>query len=281
MIRVVVSGICGRMGTMVGKNIVASDDLVLAGGVETQTHESVGRALCDVWGEPGVEVRVRKDLDEYEADDFDVLVDFSVPAQAVVCAEKASSSGVGLVLGTTGLTDFQTAVVRKAAERCPVVVAPNMSLGVNVLFGLAGRVSEALGEGFDLEIVEAHHRTKKDAPSGTAAKLVEIVSAARGVDARRAFRAGRKGADLTRDDHEIGVHSIRGGAIVGRHCLHFISDLEEVALSHQAFSREVFARGAIRAIRFVHGRPTGLYDMIDVLGLRPGSGRATDREDAC
>lgn len=277
MIRVVVSGICGRMGSMVAKNVVASDDLALAGGVEIETHQSVGRSLCDVWGQPGVEIRVRKGLDEFGADDFDALVDFSVPAQAVVCAEKASVSGAGLVLGTTGLTDFQMALVQKAAEACPVVVAPNTSLGVNVLFALAGRVRQALGDGFDVEIVEAHHRLKRDAPSGTAARLVEIVSESRGLDPKRVARLGRVGGDLARSDEEIGVHSLRGGAIVGRHSLHFISDLEELTLSHQALSREAFARGAVRAVRFVHGQPPGLYDMIDVLGLKPGGPRSKER----
>jgi 4-hydroxy-tetrahydrodipicolinate reductase len=268
------------MGSMVAKNVVASDDLVLAGGVEVETHESVGRPLCDVWGVPGLELRVRKGLDEFGGGDFDVLVDFSVPAQAVVCAEKASATGAGLVLGTTGLSGFEMALVQKAADTCPIVVAANTSLGVNVLFALAGRVREALGEGFDVEIVEAHHRGKRDAPSGTAAKLVEIVSGSRGLEPKQVARLGRAGGDLARSNEEIGVHSLRGGAIVGRHDIHFISDLEEVTLSHQALSREAFARGAVRAVRFVHGRPPGLYDMIDVLGLREGSaGRGGDRDD--
>jgi 4-hydroxy-tetrahydrodipicolinate reductase len=280
VIRVVVSGICGRMGSMVAKDVLAADGLVLAGGVEVETHESIGRTLCDVWGEPASKIRVRRGLDEFDARDLDVIVDFSVPAQAVVCAEKASSTGAGLVLGTTGLTDFQTAVVRKAAERCPVVVAPNTSLGVNVLFALVARVREALGDGFDVEIVETHHRAKRDAPSGTASRLVEILSASRGVEPGRAVRLGRAGAGLTRDDEEIGVHSLRGGAIVGRHSVHFISDVEELTLSHEALSREAFARGAVRAVRFVHGKPPGLYDMIDVLGLGDDAPRAGGGDDA-
>lgn len=273
MVRVIVSGICGRMGSMVAKNVVAAEDLALAGGVEVETHENIGRPLCDVWGRSDVQVRVRKGLDEFGAGDFDVIVDFSVPAQAVVCAEKASATGAGLVVGTTGLTDFQMAVVQEAAARCPIVVAPNTSLGVNVLFALAGRVREALGDGFDVEIVEVHHRGKKDAPSGTAAKLVEIVSGARGLEPREVARLGRAGGDLERTAEEIGVHSLRGGAVVGRHDVHFISDLEEVTLSHQALSREAFARGAVRAARFLHGRPPGLYDMIDVLGLSEAGAR--------
>jgi 4-hydroxy-tetrahydrodipicolinate reductase len=256
------------MGSMVAREIIASGDLVLAGGVEIETHGGVGKKLCEAWGEGDAEVRVRKDLGELDGPGYDVLVDFSVPAQAVVCAEEASRNGAGLVIGTTGLTELQTARVQKAAESCAVVVAPNTSLGVNLLFALAGRVREALGEGFDVEIVEAHHRNKRDAPSGTAARLVEILSQARGADAGRLARFGRSGVELTRDEDEIGVHSLRGGGVVGRHSLHFISDLEEVTLAHEALSRQAFARGALRAVRFVYGRPHGLYDMTDVLGLR-------------
>jgi 4-hydroxy-tetrahydrodipicolinate reductase len=280
VIRVVVSGICGRMGSMVARNVLGEDDMTLAGGVEVETHESIGRTLCDVWGEPASEIRVRRGLDEFGPRDLDVIVDFSVPAQAVVCAEKASATGAGLVLGTTGLTDFQMAVVRKAAERCPVVVAPNTSLGVSVLFALAGQAREALGPGFDVEIVETHHRGKRDAPSGTASRLVEILSEPGGTPAGRVVRFGRAGTDLSREADEIGVHSLRGGAVVGRHSVHFMSDVEELTLSHEAFSREAFARGAIRAVRFVHGRSPGVYDMIDVLGLgkrTPATGGGDER----
>ena len=271
MTRVIVSGICGRMGSMVAKEVASSDGLVLVGGVEIERHEGIGRRLCDVWGGGDIELRVRKGLDEFDEGHFDVLVDFSVPAQAVVCAEKASASGAGLVLGTTGLSDFQLALIQEASRNCPVVVAPNTSLGVNVIFALAARVAEALGGGFDVEIVEAHHRMKRDAPSGTAVRLAEIVAQARGLSAASVIRAGRSGGGSARSDGEIGVHSLRAGSITGRHSLCFVSDLEEVTLSHAAFSREAFARGAVRAIRFVHGRPAGLYDMIDVLGLGAAS----------
>lgn len=267
MLRVVVSGICGRMGTLVARSVVADDDMELVGGVEMPGHGDVGRRLCEVWGESGSEIRVEPGLDAFGAGDFDVLVDFSVPAQAVNCAELASSTGRGLVIGTTGLTDFQKAVIQEASVKCPVVVAPNMSIGMNVLFGLVKLATASLGSGYDVEIVETHHRDKRDAPSGTAEKLVRLVGDARGVEGSTAATHGRSGISENRRPGEIGVHSLRGGAVIGRHEVTFMSELEELRLYHEAFSREAFAQGAVRAVRFVRERPPGLYDMLDVLGL--------------
>jgi 4-hydroxy-tetrahydrodipicolinate reductase len=267
MIRVVVSGICGRMGGMVARRIAATDDLELVGGIEAPGHEAAGRRLRDVWGDAPVEFEVRAGLDEMEDASFDVLVDFSAPSQAVACAEWAGAAGKGLVVGTTGLTDEQAASVRGASAACAVVLAPNVSLGVNLLFGLVREASAILAQGFDVEIVEAHHKNKKDAPSGTAVRLEELVAQARGLDPAAAIRTGRAGRDALRTGREIGVHSVRGGGIAGRHAVHFISDVEEITLAHEAFSREAFALGAVRAIRYVHEQGPGLYDMSDVLGL--------------
>ncbi len=267
MIRIIVSGICGRMGSMVAGLVTSTDDMSLAGGVEIAGHEDVGRTLEELACGAGEDVPVRGSLNAFEDGSFDVLIDFSAPGQAVACAERASRAGKGIVIGTTGLSDVQMNTVRKAATRCPVVVAPNTTLGVNLLFALAGRLARALGDDFDVEIVESHHRNKKDAPSGTAMRLTEIVAAERGLDAAAAVRAGRDGLDADRGPGEIGVHSIRAGGIVGRHSLRFISPLESITLEHEAFSREAFARGALSAARFVIGMEPGLYDMIDVLGL--------------
>ena len=268
MTRVVVCGICGRMGTMVGRALQASADLEIAGGVDLPGHECVGRKLRDILGGADSDVRLSGSLDEYGRDDYDVLIDFSSPAQAVACARKAAVDGKGLVVGTTGLSDPEAAAIEEASRTCPVVIAPNTSIGVNVLFELAGRAASLLGREFDIEVVEAHHRRKKDAPSGTAAKLIRIVADARGIDATAATRHGRAGLGSERKRDEVGVHSIRAGRIVGRHELSFVSELEEVRLSHEALSREAFAAGAVRAARYVHGRSPGLYEMAHVLGLR-------------
>jgi 4-hydroxy-tetrahydrodipicolinate reductase len=267
MIRVLVSGICGRMGTLVGRSIAARDDMELSGGVEIPGHANVGRRLCEVWGVEGSEMRVAPGLDDFGASEFDVIVDFSVPAQAVRCAETASALGKGLVVGTTGLTELQLAVVQEASTRCPVVVAANTTVAMNLLFGLVRRAASVLGADYDVEIIETHHRHKKDAPSGTAEKLIRIVSSERDLDPVRAARLGRSGASSGREPEEIGVHSLRVGAVVGRHEVRFVSDMEEMTLSHEAFTRDTFAAGAVRAVAFVHGRAPGLYDMQSVLGL--------------
>ncbi len=267
MLRVIVSGICGRMGTLVARSVLAEEDMELVGGVEMPGHGNVGRRLCEVWGEGSSEVRVEPGLESFAAADFDVIVDFSAPAQAVNCAELASSTGRGLVIGTTGLTDLQQALIQEASKKCPVVVAPNTSVGMNVLFGLVKLATESLGPGYDVEIVETHHRDKRDAPSGTADRLARVVADARGVDAARSVAHGRSGISEGRAAGEIGLHSLRGGAVAGRHEVSFMSGLEELRLYHEAYTREAFARGAVRAVKYVNGRAPGLYDMLDVLGL--------------
>ncbi len=266
MIRVVVSGICGRMGGMVAQQIAASGDVKLVGGLELPTHENVGRQLCELWTGADSGIIVSSGLDEFERGSYDVLVDFSVAAQAVACAERANAERLGLIVGTTGLTEYEMAAIQAASKNTPIVVAPNTSLGINMLFGLVQSAAERLGESFDVEIVEAHHSAKRDAPSGTAAKLAGIVADARGVGPEM-IRVGRSGLEATRRPGEIGVHAVRAGGITGRHTVHLVSEVEEIALSHTAFSREAYARGAVHAVRFVHGKPPGLYDMMDVLDL--------------
>lgn len=268
MARVLVSGICGRMGRLAAEAIAASGDLTLVAGVESPDHEMVGKTLCLPSGGSRVEVPIGRGIGEFEAGSFDVVVDFSTPAQAAACAAAARVSGKGLVVGTTGLSAGEDAVVRAAAAECPVVLAPNASIGANVLFGVVADLAKTLGDAFDVEIVEAHHRGKKDAPSGTAAALADIVCRARGTDPGLAVTQGRSGPGAARKTGEICVHSVRAGAIVGQHAVRFVSDIEELTVSHEAFSRLAFAGGAAAAARFVAGRAPGLYDMLDVLGLR-------------
>jgi 4-hydroxy-tetrahydrodipicolinate reductase len=266
--RVLVSGICGRMGRLAAEAIAGSGDLVLVAGVERPDHEMVGKKLRLQSGASVVEVPVLRSVGELGAGSFDVVVDFSAPAQAVACAEAVRASGKGLVVGTTGLSAAEEAVVRAASATCPVVLAPNASIGANVLFGIVADLAGALGEAFDVEIVETHHRAKKDAPSGTAAALAGIVCRARGLDPGAGVTHGRSGTRAGRKAGEVGVHSVRAGSVVGQHTVRFISDVEELAVSHEAFSRAAFASGAAAAARFAAGRAPGLYDMRYVLGLR-------------
>ena len=267
MVRTVVSGICGRTGMLVAGELARADGVELVGGVEAAGHESVGRTVVEVCGTGASDGLVVDKLTDLRPDGLDVLVDFSAPDQAVRCAGFAASSGVGLVVATTGLSEEQLGAVRNASVSSAVVLAANTSVGANVMFDLIGRAASVLGDDFDIEIVEAHHRNKRDAPSGTALAAADVMARSRGDADGTAVLAGRSGWSDGRSGGEIGVHSLRGGAIAGRHTIHFLSELETLAVEHVALSRKAFAVGAVRAALFAAGSAPGLYDMRDVLGL--------------
>ena len=197
-----------------------------------------------------------------------MVIDFTAPnaslRHAAVCAEK----GVALVVGTTGFSAQAKAELAGHAQRIPLLMAPNMSIGVNVLFRLVGEAARALGPSYEVEIAEMHHRAKKDAPSGTALRLAEVAADALGLDAGQAVVYERHGDIGARKPGTIGVQTLRGGDVVGEHTVWFLADGERLELTHRASSRDNFARGAVRAARFVVGRKPGLYDMQDVLGYR-------------
>jgi len=198
----------------------------------------------------------------------DVVIDFSsheaTPGIAALCAEHNKA----MVIGTTGHSKEDRARLTRLSSRIPMVLSSNFSTGVNALFWLTGKAAEILGPGFDLEIVEMHHRLKRDAPSGTARRLAEILAAARQQQAEQVIRHGRAGLVGERAAEEIGVHAVRGGDVVGDHTVIFAGVGERLELAHKASSRETFAHGALRAAGWVVGQPPGLYDMQDVLGLR-------------
>jgi 4-hydroxy-tetrahydrodipicolinate reductase len=198
----------------------------------------------------------------------DVVIDFSshalTPEVAALCAEHKKA----LVIGTTGHNDTETFAIRKAIEPMPVVWASNFSTGVNTLFWLTRKAAEILGPGFDLEVVEMHHRLKHDAPSGTAKSLVDILAKVRHLHLPEAARHGRQGITGERTPNEIGIHSIRGGDVVGDHTVIFATNGERVELTHKASSRDTFASGALRAAQWIVNQKPGLYDMQDVLGLK-------------
>jgi len=198
----------------------------------------------------------------------DVVADFSfhsaTPAAAALCAERKA----GLVIGTTGHTAEEKSQIENCKSQIPIVWSANFSLGVNTLFWLTRKAAQILGPGYDLEIVEIHHRLKKDAPSGTAATLARILADARQQQLQDVLRHGRVGITGERTSAEIGMHSLRGGDVVGDHTVIFAGEGERLELTHKASSRETFARGALRAARWIVGQPPGLYDMQDVLGLK-------------
>lgn len=263
---VTIWGAAGRMGRMLLAAALSTEGVTLAGALvrPSSPHEDedagplCGRAPCGVRAvaDPAAALAGAQ-----------VAIDFSSPhATADLCA-AAAERGVALVIGTTGLSAQAVAAIERAAQRVPVVRSANMSLGVNVLIGLLGKVSQALPD-FDVEIVELHHRLKRDAPSGTALLLAGAVAQERGLDPATDLRSGRAGLCGERPRGEIGVLAVRGGDVVGEHTAYFLGDGERVEITHRATRREIFATGALRAARWVAGRPPGCYDMQDVLGLR-------------
>ncbi len=198
----------------------------------------------------------------------DVVIDFSFHSVTAPLATLCAKHGKGLVIGTTGHHEADKLIIREASKKIPMVWASNYSTGVNTLFWLTRKATEILGTGFDLEVVEMHHRHKKDAPSGTATTLAEILADVRNSQLKEVIRHGREGIVGERTSAEIGMHSVRGGDVVGDHTVIFAAQGERVELTHKASSRETFAMGALRAAAWIQGRSPGVYDMQDVLGLK-------------
>jgi 4-hydroxy-tetrahydrodipicolinate reductase len=198
----------------------------------------------------------------------DAVIDFTHADSTVAVAEACAAAGKILVIGTTGHNDADRARISEIAKKIPVVFAPNFSVGVNTLFWLTRKATEILGPDFDLEVVEMHHRLKKDSPSGTARRLAEILAEARELDYDKNVMHGREGMVGERQKTEIGMHAVRGGDVVGDHTVIYANVGERVELTHKASSRDTFAKGALRAARWAQGQKPGLYDMQDVLGLK-------------
>jgi 4-hydroxy-tetrahydrodipicolinate reductase len=231
----------------------------------------MGQAIAAAAAKGEVEIIAGLDLGDDVAKQIpncDVVIDFSHPNASDELSRVCGEAKKPAVIGTTGHSTEERASIEALARSVPVVLSPNFSVGVNALFWLTRKAAEMLGENFDLEIAEMHHRLKKDAPSGTARKLAEILCEVRGLDYARNVRHGREGLVGERPANEIGVHSIRGGDVVGDHTVTFAGAGERLELSHKAASRETFALGALRAAQWVVGKPPGLYSMEDVLGLR-------------
>lgn len=237
----------------------------------TGARGRMGRSVQNCANEdPSFEVVASVDRNESlkaMAQEGSVVIDFSHHTATPEFAEVAAIVGCPMVIGTTGLTVAEKKIVTIASTKIPVVFAPNMSVGVNLLFALARTVTSVLNKGYDIEIIEKHHRKKKDSPSGTAIRLLEIISAEKKLNGEEVVRHGRKGDVGERTESEIGMHAIRGGDYVGEHSVIFASEGDVVEITHKASSREIFARGALRAARWVGQAKPGLYDMGDVLGL--------------
>lgn len=259
------------MGRTIAQLVQASDDLVLTSACEHPENETVGSDCGTIAGIGETGVIVSGDV-ESTVQDCDVLVDFSHADISVVAASHCRQHDKGLVIGTTGLTDEQLAQIKSVAETRPVLVSPNMSVGVNITFKLVEMATKALGEEVDIEILEIHHSHKNDSPSGTAVRLGEIVADSRDTTLEESAIHGREGYTGERVKGSIGFHSARGGDIVGEHTVIYAGTGERVEITHRAQSRVNFASGALRAVRFIHTKmknsEVGFFDMDDVLGLQ-------------
>jgi 4-hydroxy-tetrahydrodipicolinate reductase len=267
MIKVILMGAGGRMGGRIGHLVMAAGDMEVAAAVEAQGHPAVGKDLGEVLGLGRTGVVVGDDL-RAVIDKGDVIIDFTFHEASLRNLEAAAKAVRPIVIGTTGFTAGELQEAKRFAEQTPCVIAPNMSVGVNVMFKVLENVATILGDDYDVEIVEAHHNLKKDAPSGTAMKMAQIIAAALGRDLDRDGIYTRKGMIGERTKAEIGIQTIRGGDIVGEHNVMFVTNGERLEFIHRAHNRDNFARGALRAARWIIKQEKGLYDMQDVLGLK-------------
>jgi 4-hydroxy-tetrahydrodipicolinate reductase len=260
-VKIAVSGASGRMGQAVVR-LAAGAGATIVGAIESRKAPTLGRDVGDVAGIGNVGVEIGADASAGLLG-AEVVIDFSTAAALPMLVQLAMRAKVAVVSGTTGLDTTCERVLDEAARVVPVLSSPNMSVGVHVLARLAAQAVKQLGPGYDIEIVETHHRAKIDAPSGTAKRLLEAVMEAR-TDLRPVH--GREGNVGARRDLEVGVHAIRGGDVIGDHTVHLFGAGERIELTHRATSRDLFARGALAAARFLAGKPPGRYTMADVVG---------------
>ena len=265
-LRIAVAGASGRMGRMLIEAIAASDELVLAGALDIAGSPAIGQDASAFLGRPSG-VLITPDLRAGLAP-AQVLIDFTRPEGTLAHLGVCRELGVKVVIGTTGFSEAQKAEIAEHARHTAVMLAPNMSVGVNVVLKLLDMAARALNEGFDIEVVEAHHRHKVDAPSGTALQMGEVMAAALGRDLKDCGVYARVGVTGERDPSSIGFATVRGGDIVGDHTVLFAGTGERIEIAHKASSRATFAQGALRAARFLANQPHGLFDMNDVLGLK-------------
>ena len=266
-IRIAITGAAGRMGKTLIEAVALTDNAVVSAAIERPESTLIGADTGELIGLGSNGVKVAGDISEV-INDFDVLIDFTVPAATVKNVEACAAAGKSMVIGTTGCSEEQLVLIKQTAEKAGVVMASNYSTGVNATFKLLTIAAQILGDDYDVEVVEAHHRHKVDSPSGTALSMGEAVCDGLGRDLKEVAVNGRDGIVGARTQQEIGFHAVRGGDVVGDHTVMFLADGERVEITHKASSRMSFARGAVRAAKWIAGRKSGLFDMQDVLGLK-------------
>lgn len=260
----IVTGAAGRMGKRIVALSSQDDSLNIVGAVDYAQHPDQGKDIGTLAGIETLGVALSADFPT----PADVMIDFSLPVAANASMKYCQANNVALVMGTTGLSDEQTEKLKEAATKIPIMQATNMSLGMNLLFATVGKIAKSLGEEYDIEIIEAHHRFKKDAPSGSALSLAEAVCEETGRDYPGSLTHGREGKDALRQKGTIGMHAIRGGDIIGQHSVIYTTLGETVTIAHNAHTRDTFVHGAIHAAKWITNQKPGLYNMLDVLGLK-------------
>ncbi len=264
--KIAVAGASGRMGKMLIESILASEDMVLVGALDVAQSPALGSDAGSTLGE-NLGVKIESDFEKALAD-AEFLIDFTRPEGTLKHLEYCAAHGIKMIIGTTGFDDEGKAAIAHAAEKTAIVFAPNMSVGVNVTLKLLEMAAKSFAEGYDIEIVEAHHRHKVDAPSGTALKMGEVIADALGRDLKEVGVFSREGVTGERDPSSIGFATIRGGDIVGDHTVLFAGIGERVEISHKSSSRVTYVHGSLRAARFLADKKTGLFDMFSVLGFK-------------
>ncbi len=265
-INIAISGASGRMGKALIEAVSANEDTQLTAAIERPESTLIGADAGELAGIGKLGVTLNGDLSAV-IDQFDVLIDFSAPTATLNNAKLCAEHGKGLVIGTTGFTDEQKAELDASAKKTALCIAANYSTGVNLCLKLLDMAARVMGDDVDVEIYEAHHRHKVDAPSGTALRMGEVVAEALGRDLNKSAVYGREGQTGARDRDTIGFATVRGGDVVGDHTVMFMADGERVEITHKASSRQSFARGAVRAALWLARQKPGLYDMQDVLDL--------------
>jgi 4-hydroxy-tetrahydrodipicolinate reductase len=265
-VRIAVFGAAGKMGHAIVRAVADAKGAALAAAIERPDYPHLMADVSQLAGLPASGVCVTDQRPAKGA--ADVWIDFSVPAATVANVEAAAAAGAAMVVGTTGLSPADKERIAAAAKTIPVVLAPNMSVGLNVVLKLVADATRMLGAAYDIEIVETHHRAKRDAPSGTALRLAEAVADASGRDLASTARYERHGDIGPRTAAEIGIQTLRGGDVFGDHTVFFLGQGDRIEITHRASSRDTFAHGAIRAALWLAEKPAGLFDMRDVLGLK-------------
>jgi 4-hydroxy-tetrahydrodipicolinate reductase len=265
-VNIIIHGACGRMGREIGRIVLATSEFKLVGCIEARGYTLQGRDFGEICGAGPCGVTVTADINALPLEQS-VVIDFTAPEATDGLLKAVGKRPARFVIGTTGFSQPEIDKIHSLAKKTAVVFSPNMSLGVNLLFYLTQEVGKRLGKTFDIEIIEAHHRFKKDSPSGTARHLGEIAAAGLGLTYDQAIRNGRNGIVGERSDREIGMHAVRGGDIVGDHTVLFAGNGERLELRHMAHNRTPLAQGAVSAAQWVNGKAPGLYSMADVLGI--------------